>query len=221
MSVEPRKWPTPPAVVTEIYHDISERTYIYCIGGALLNGVSVSFLLAAFSSSIPGFFPFLRLLAGTIAVFAGVEWAARTKDWRWSLAGSTLTHAGVGLLFSLNTSDDSGFLPMILLVFTGIVGFVGVGVYRPVLLRGWGSFVVAAFFSTVIALTLENLPFWPWHFSSLHHLGSICWIAFLDYYWTRAMTLRRSFDTAMDVASAPYLDAFNQIIRFIDRLVNR
>lgn len=202
-------------------HMMDERTFVILIGAAFLYGTGISLIAALLLRNMPYGVAFL--FAGILAIFAGVEVADRTKDWLGSLAGHTLSSAGLGAMAGPWMDSAEGWpVRWAFLIGMGILGLTLLGILAPRALRGWGGFGVGVALGFATATMMEALgaPL-PFTLRAWDYVGGLLFLAYIDVYWSRALDLSRTLDNAVDTACAVYLAGVNQMLDALDWLSNR
>lgn len=194
-------------------HSLSERAFVVSIGSLLLFGILVT---AVSSTLFPGSLPGWACgLFGLLMVFAGVETSVRNQEWKGSLIGLMISHLGLGAMIGPFATDFTSWpIRSLTLLSIGILILTLIGWTRPSAIRGWGSFLLAAVLAAGLGMSL------PLTITLGDILAATSALAFLDYYWTRALDLPRTLDNAVDSACAVYLDVFDQAFRLIERFSN-
>lgn len=197
---------------------LGPRSYVAIIGVLMALGIHVSLTVGEKIAALPYYWAFFCL--GLVAMFAAIEIAERFKQWWLSIVGALLGNAGMGCLLAPWMTSPEHAWPVRLgaLLSIGIVILIIIGIISPTLIRAVKAFVIAGAGAGLIGygLNIAGLEVVP-ELQPLDYLFALLALAYVDYYWSKALELPRTADNAVDTAGATYIYAAATLLRIIER----
>lgn len=205
--------------------EVSERGYIAAVSISTLLGLLVSSLVAYNTMGWQMTWASM-LLVGLAMPIIGIIIAFRSDQWPVSLFGYGLVVVGLGAIVGPTVALYKTSVVITALMATGGVTLVMsiAGIVYPDLTRGWGKYLFAGLlalifvrFGQMIAMSFgvpATIADWP----LIDYAGALLFSLYIMYDWGRAMELPRTFDNAIDVSVALYLDIANLFINLLSIL---
>lgn len=203
---------------------MSKRWFSIAIGLFILFGFMMAAVGAFTVRNVD--FPWIWILGGVLGGFIGLEINLGTPNWKLSFFGLALSYFSMGLVFSpIIQTPGAGWVRSALeLVAIGTLLLTIVGAIVPAVVEHWGGFLAASVLAVGIA-------FWTseWWLHYVHapepSLASIVIaalvMAYMDYFWTRAMGSIRNVDNAIAVAGSLYSDVIQMALELAEKLTEK
>jgi FtsH-binding integral membrane protein len=202
---------------------VSDRVYNLIIGGVLLYGFAVNWLMVKF---VPadlafrfGFWPFI--IGYFVLCFAGIAIFTKSKNPVLSFIGYNLVVVPFGFVVNIAVSAYDPAIVLQALKITGLT--TGVMMLAGSLYPDFFRRIAGALFVALISVIIVQFVFIIFFHDSPAFIDWIVvfiFCGYIGYDWSRAQHIPKTADNAVDSAAALYMDIINLFLRIL-RILGR
>ncbi|MEA3211348.1 MAG: hypothetical protein QOE70_4405 [Chthoniobacter sp.] len=204
---------------TPVSGEISASLYNFIIGAVLIWGFAVTAMVQSYFHHVSFGWPLL--LAYIAGVFVGTM-LARSENPVLSLLGYHLVVVPTGVMLGPFVNALSPQVLQNTLFLTGGVtcGMMGLGTVFPRAFARIGGALFISLIALVVVSLLEAFVFKK-SFTMVDYIAAGIFSLYIAYDYARAQLIPKTFDNAIDVCIALYLDIINLFIRLASILSRR